>query len=167
MLKTLVKKHRQNDSRIRTHCRRGQLARSAAPFGAPDPEFLRRLAEFDKEVELYWHPLAERWVLYRVRRKGCASDDVMIHEATIKTPGGNFKPPSFWLIDQLKEWDKTKQGKYDIRQANRQYNIGLHRQAVELSESKDKEVDKMCDSAARDMWKVARNPHSMLKNGDL
>tara|TARA_B100000959_G_scaffold231388_1_gene247830 strand:+ start:49 stop:549 length:501 start_codon:yes stop_codon:yes gene_type:complete len=63
---------------IRMVARRGELP-AGSPARAPDASFLRKLKAVDPLLELYWHPIRQGWVAYRlVKPQPARSDDLLV-----------------------------------------------------------------------------------------
>lgn len=81
--------------------------------------FLERLHKQDPKLELHWHPLMERWLLYS-RKSGSgppAPDDLMV----LELPLGEGQPPGDWLLDWLRFNDKYAGGAINPHKARRNY----------------------------------------------
>jgi hypothetical protein len=113
-----------------TACRRWELAEAQPVNGGPSRAFLRSLKRFDPGLELYWHPRRERWILYRVRKAACPSDDYLVKELEVVGPQGEYREPGFWLIDFLRSLDKINLNS-DPHQADREYQKLLAAQMQE------------------------------------
>ena len=116
---------------------------------------------FDKDLELYWHPIANKWILYRVKRRGVASDDEMIQECVVKTSHGGYAPPGDWLLDLLKKWDKTRGGSISPERANRNYLKNTNSDAAEREAQREKQMDQISQAVADDTRPIAAARHSV------
>lgn len=105
-----------------TYCQRWQLAESLPQGGSPSRAFLRALRGFDPGLELYFNPVRQKWILYRLLKRAPApSEDVLLKEFEITGPHGEYRQPSWWLLDQLRRLDKTRGGTVDPHQADRAF----------------------------------------------
>ena len=67
--------------------------------------FLRRLKEQDPKLELHWHPLLNRFLMYS-RFIGCGwPDDILVYEWDL-----DGQRPGMWLLDWLQWADKYANG---------------------------------------------------------
>ena len=99
----LPKAERQRrDASVKVVVRRGQLTAGTPPRPL-DQAFLQRLRDYDDSLDLYWHPVREHWVLYRVTKKRSArADDELI------LISGLTDHPSDWVIELCRRRDITK-----------------------------------------------------------
>lgn len=96
---------------------RSELATDSAPK-ALSRGFLRNLSRIDKDLEMFWIPPLQHWVLYRIIRKGpCPSDDMLIKVADIIGPGGEYREPGSWVITLLQKIDLTRRFSGDPKRA--------------------------------------------------
>lgn len=96
---------------------------TATPPVALGRAFLERLHKQDPKLELFWHPLMERWLLYS-RKSGSgpkSPGDLMVMEL----PLGEGQPPGDWLLEWLRFNDKFAGGAVNPLQARRKYLQGL------------------------------------------
>ena len=142
----------RGSARALTRCRRSQLPESGFPAGGPPLAFLRALSAQDRDLEPYWHPIRERWVLYRVVRKGVVpSEDVMMKEFEVVGPRGEYRPLGMWLIDWLRLNDKTEGGAIDPTQANRATLRRLDAEDEAFEKGKEKQIDVISTQFKKDM----------------
>jgi hypothetical protein len=138
-----------------TFCRRGDLA-DGSPGAKPSPAFLRSLAAYDRGLELYWHPVRHRWILYRVtRRAACSGSDMMLKEFEITGPDGEYRLPGWWLLEVLRKLDKTRNGTIDPRVANNLYHAHLKEEEEKEEAERVARMSDMGESFGRDMWDYA------------
>jgi hypothetical protein len=127
------------------------LAYSGFPAGGPPQAFLRVLRRQDRDLEAYWHPIRERWILYRVVRRGAVPcEDVLLKELEVSGPHGEYRPLGMWLIDWLRQNDKTAGGSVDPLQANRAAIRKMEEDDKSLEKEKEKTEDAMCSQFGRD-----------------
>lgn len=143
----------RRDSWLRTHVHRGQLVKASPPQGDLSRGFLRDLSDLDKDLELHWHPIGQRWVLYRrvSRSAGRSSNDLLIKECVVRGPNGEYRRPGGWLLERLRFWDKTKGGSVDPERADYLYRQKILREAEEEEQKEDKERLKLSESLAEDI----------------
>lgn len=120
-MRTTAQAKRLKDARRRTIARRGELP-TATPPVVVSRAFLKRLKEQDPKLELFWHPLLERFLLYSKIWGGShrQPDDLLVMELDL-----GEKPPGDWLVDWLKFNDKYAGGAVNPKQARRNYLQGL------------------------------------------
>lgn len=106
-----------------TSCRRYQLEAMCSKLVAPPGKaFLGALARKDRDLEIHYLRGINRWVLYRVtRRGGCAAGDTLIKEFALQGPNGERREPGWWLIEVLQRFDKTEGGTVDPARADALY----------------------------------------------
>lgn len=116
---TAEKRRRKRDARRRTVVRRGELLTATPPVDL-NRAFLRRLKAQDPKLELHWHPLLDRFLLYtRIVGNG-QPDDLLVYEWDM-----DGERPGLWLLDWLKWADKFANGAKSPRRARREYLQGL------------------------------------------
>ena len=94
-----VAERRRRDASVRGVVRRGRLT-AGTPPRTLDKAFLQRLKEIDKKLDLYWHPIKHKWILYRQLWRGAApADDKLILVTALDDWPGN------WLIHRLQKMD--------------------------------------------------------------
>jgi hypothetical protein len=144
------------NARALTQCRRGELA-EGLPLGArPGAAFLRALRRFDADLEIYWHPILGRWILYRVVQRGATpAGDVLLKETVIHGPGGQLREPGWWLIERLRSWDKTQGGSMQHEYASRKYLEKMDREERAQTEAWDQKTEEISESFARECEKYA------------
>ena len=165
-MKATHQRQRQRDSRVRTFCRRRHLPKGAG-VKEPDEGFLASLRTFDSGLEVVWHQLARRWVLYRVIPKAVPSEDIMIHEWTVQGPGGCYREVGDWVIRRLQRWDKVRRYGGDVKQANRRFVDDDEKRDRAMFEEKDDQEAQASLAAAEGAWFMARGRKSVVKTGDL
>lgn len=105
-----------------TFARRWKLSREASSPRLAPPFFLRELRRFDKDLEPHWHRRLERWVLYRVARRGVVpAQDYLVKECEVVGPRGEYRPLGTWVLDWLRRLDKTEGGSLDPEHGNRAF----------------------------------------------
>jgi len=148
-----------------TACWRHQLADGGCPPGKPSRAFLAELKRIDGGLELYWHPIRKRWILYRVtHRAAVPSEDRLVKEFELIGLRGEMRSPGWWLLDWLRQMDKTRGGSVDPQQANREYMRRLHEQECEEEDAKARQVQEMSSSFAADCAKFAFGRKSLHVN---
>jgi hypothetical protein len=135
-----------------TMCRRASLIDGFPPGGGPGRSFLNGLKAFDRGLELYWHPLRKRWVLYRVVQRAAArSDDLLIKEAVVEGPRGEYRSPGPWLLEILRKWDKTRGGSVDPERGNREFLKGLDAADRKKQEAEDRVINEASEVTTAEM----------------
>lgn len=77
--------------------RRGQMPYSPTK---PSKEIVDKLKLLDKNLELYYHPVEQTWMVYLVKFYGpVPSDDLLIQQVELD-PGVN---PGPWLVEKLRQ----------------------------------------------------------------
>jgi hypothetical protein len=134
----------------RTFCRRGYLESAAKGPRRHIPSwFVKELRRVDRGLECHWIP--ERWCFYRVTQPGAAkNDDWLIHELELD-PGDEL---GSGVVDQIRKYDKTKNGSLDPHQANRRFLEGVSRNPG--GEAREKEESEISAGFAEDCWEFAR-----------
>lgn len=116
----MITKSRRS-GRALTSCLRCALAEGSTRGASLSRAFLRDLKHLDPGLELHFIPGFNRWVLYRLARRGIIpSEDRMVKELEVKGPNGEFREPGQWLLDWLRRHDKTRNGSVCPEYANRQ-----------------------------------------------
>ena len=106
-----MKTSARRNGRALTSCLRVALAEGGGKSGTLSRSFLRELSRVDPGVELHWVQSIERWVLYRLVRRGVIpSEDQMLKEVEIRGRHGEYRGPGAWLIDWMRANDKTRNG---------------------------------------------------------
>ena len=124
-------------------CRRHQLPEGGAPE-TPSKSFLRALRAYDRQLELYWHPLLHRWILYRcARHGGVPGDDHLVKEFELSGPGGQYRSPGHWVIERLQELDRTRGGSVDPAMSSRLYQQQIQADLAAMDEAKQREMDEI------------------------
>lgn len=149
-----------------TACHRWELAEARPACGDPSRAFLRNLKRFDRGLDLYWHPVRQRWILYRVKRRApCPSDDYLIKELEIVGPRGEYREPGQWLIDFLQSIHK-KNLSGDPHQADREYAKLLDKQLNEEATRTEKFGKELGEDFSHEVMKYAYGRHSVHVNRD-
>lgn len=118
---TAEKRRRKRDARRRTVVRRGELLTATPPVNL-NRAFLQRLKRQDPKLELHWHPLLKRFLLYSKitgnahRQPG----DLLVYEWDLDS-----ERPGMWLLDWLQWADKFANGSKSPKRARRDYLNGL------------------------------------------
>jgi hypothetical protein len=136
-----------------TWCKRWQLPEGSCAWYRPDKRFLQELRAIDRDIELVWNPLLERWLLYRIARHAASpSDDQLVKEAMLTGPHGEYRPPGRWLLDWLRAHDKTRGGSIDPSLANRHNLQKLDEQAKEQDERIDRQMAPLAEHTAEEIF---------------
>lgn len=133
---------------------RHQLAEAVPPGHQPSKALLRALSRIDPNLELYWHPIRTRWILYRVvRRGGVPCEDRLVKEAELTGLNGEYREPGWWLIDLLQRWDKTQGGSIDPHQADRQFLFDMDDRYSERSKLREAHSHEISEQITNDFIK--------------
>jgi len=144
-MSTAEKQRRKRDARRRTIVRRGELLTATSPV-CLNRAFLERLDRQDPELELHWHPLLERFILYR-RHGGHGQkkpSDILVMQWDL-----DGQRPGDWLLDWLKWADKFAGGAVSPRAARRKYLKGLNDADVAWADGWNKERMEMSEDVAK------------------
>jgi hypothetical protein len=127
-------------------------------------DFLRRLREYDKDLNIIWQPVYERWVAYRVKEYGINRGyDLLTYQFTLQGSDGSAYRPGEWVLYRMRQRDSWRETGGDRKKA-----VLRHRQAVK--EAKDyqakaqrKERRAIATEAAKSISKYAvRGAHSII-----
>jgi hypothetical protein len=140
--KTWVEKRKRRGAAVRTVARRRDLADISRAKACANAAFLRSLYRQDPDLEVFWHPVLNFWVLYRVVRRGVVpADDLLLKELPVCGPRGEYRPLGQWLLDWLRENDLTRSGSLDPGWARRRYIEKLMRdEKDDKREASEREV---------------------------
>lgn len=120
------------------------------------PGFLQALRRYDPNLELYWHPLKERWQVYRVTRNVVPSMDRMVHEWEVTSPSGGYALPGPWLLELMKKHDIwSDHGDVAARQR------AFRRLQDDLDRAGEREREKKAEALQGNLWKE----YSRVKRG--
>ena len=126
---------------------RSELATESAPK-ALSGSFLRNLSRIDRDLEMFWVPPLQHWVLYRVARKGpCPSDDMLIKVANVIGPNGEYREPGPWVISLLQKTSLTRRFSGDPRRAGKLWADHMD----EMEEQRIEIADRNFSNANADM----------------
>ena len=126
---------------------RSELATESAPK-ALSGSFLRNLSRIDRDLEMFWVPPLQHWVLYRVARKGpCPSDDMLIKVANVIGPNGEYREPGSWVINMLQRVDLTRKFNSDPKRAGKLWADHMDK----LEEKRIEAADRNFSNANADM----------------
>jgi hypothetical protein len=135
-----------------TYARRWQLAREASSPRAAPPFFLKSLRRYDPDLEPHWHRRMERWVLYRVFRRGVVpAQDHLVKEYEVMGPRGEYRPLGLWVLDWLRAHDKTEGGSVDPQQANRNWIRSFEESEARFERQKEREYQDVVDQCEKDL----------------
>lgn len=136
MIATEVQYSSRWKGRAPTQCLRRALGEGSGPGHAVSRSFLRELYRLDPGLELHWVHGINKWVLYRLSRRGVVpGEDVLTKEVEVRGPRGEYRDVGQWVIDFLRKHDKTRNGAVDPAYANRQYIANMTRRDREHDES--------------------------------
>lgn len=142
----------RRNGRALTSCLRVALAEGSGKSGTLSRSFLRELHRVDSGIELHWIPSINRWVLYRLVRRGVIpSEDQMLKEVEVRGPRGEFRSPGQWLIDLLRSYDKTRNGSVCQEYANRKFLRKIDNEQKVMDERQAKLDDDRLDSFAHNI----------------
>lgn len=148
-----------------TYCQRWELADGSCPRSPPSTAFLRELRRMDPGLEVIWVPGRDRWVLYRVKHRAAVpSEDQLVKEFEIVGLHGEYREPGWWLIDLLREYDKTCGGAIDPKVADHFYISRLKRLNQEAQERQEKKNADLSRGVAEEMYDFALGRHSVHVN---
>ena len=144
-MSTAEKQRRKRDARRRTIVRRGELLTATSPV-CLNRAFLERLARQDPKLELHWHPLLERFILYRRYGGGGQKkpSDILVMEWDL-----DGQRPGWWLLDWLAWADKFAGGAVSPGKARRKYLKGLQESEKDWAEKWDKKRMEMSEDVAK------------------
>jgi hypothetical protein len=136
---------RKRDARSRTIVKRGELI-TATPLVKLDRAFLVRLHKQDPQLELHWHPILDRFLLYRRHGGGSHKkpDDLLVMEWDL-----DGQRPGWWLLDWLRWADKYAGGAVSPRAARRKYLNGLEEHEERRLAEWDKKRYNMSEDVAK------------------
>lgn len=139
-----------------TACKRAHLADGGGSAPAVSAALLRELKRFDRDLELYWHPIRKRWILYRLVVKAATpSEDQLIKEYELAGPRGEYRSPGMWLIDWLRRNDKTRGGAIDPRVATREYVRHMTENDEQFWAEKEQAAADISESTAKEILDYA------------
>lgn len=157
----------RRNSRPLSRCRRWDLAQGVPPPVALPGGFLRALKRYDSALELYWHPVRHRWILYRVVRRGVVpSEDTLAKEWEIVGKGGCYREPGLWLLDWMRKSDMTRNGEIHPEYALKQALISDDLHEKHRVEAQEARFGEMSHAYARDVLRYGKEfptSHSMPK----
>ncbi len=105
----------RRERRFLSHCLRAELIPSGKTASLPGLEKL-------DDMELYWHPVLERWGVYRRAAKGTSpASDLLYLVMRCQGSDGSYRAPGNWVLDLLRKHDTTRNGSLDPRRARREY----------------------------------------------
>jgi hypothetical protein len=144
-MSTTELQRRKRDARSRTIVRRGELLTATSPV-CLDRAFLERLHRQDPKLELHWHPLLERFILYRNHsaRSKKQSDDLLVMEWDL-----DGQRPGNWLLDWLRWADKFAGGAVSPGAARRKYLASIDKAEEDWEEQWDKKRREMSEDVAK------------------
>lgn len=81
-------------------------------------ELIRQLEQQDGGLEILWQPVLNRWVLYRViKRGGCDGLDVLSAVLVLQDRLGRPKEPGLWIVRLLRKSDRKHDGATNDKEA--------------------------------------------------
>mgnify|MGYP001224541993 CR=1 FL=1 len=138
-----------NDS-VRVFTRRGELP-AGSPPSRPNRSFLRRLKGFDPALELYWNPIMQCWVCYRLVRKGInPSADYLAAISPVLRFSDSY-------IHWLQRNDMARKYKAGAKRAAELQDQMFKDEDYQRKRIADKEEEHIQKELARDLWKCKVN----------
>lgn len=145
-------------------CRRHQLVEGTPPE-TPSKSFVRALRAFDKGLELYWHPIRCNWILYRVARHGgVPGDDHMVKEFELAGPHGEYRSPGHWVIERLRELDRTRAGSIDMATSSRKFQQQIQEDLAAEDEKRRRQTEEVGADWANEVIKYGYGRSSIHVN---
>jgi hypothetical protein len=147
----------RNES-IRVFTRRGELP-AGSPPSVPDRSFLRRLKGVDPNLEMYWHPVLQVWICYRLARKGASpASDCLAAVGPVPIMNEAY---IYWLQKN----DIFRKYRAEGKRAAELQDQMLEKQEYERKRTADREMDHFIDEVKRDAWNS--NMNKLTTSNDL
>jgi hypothetical protein len=112
---------------------------------------------FDPDIEFYFHPVIDRWMIYRVTHYGGSpADDSMIKVSHLQGPDGQFRPAGRWAIRELKSRELHRFSERSVKDAASVYSAKVMQKQLDLERNRKRDQNDMTSEFAKDISNCIR-----------